>query len=1047
LNIGPAEHVLARLRAGWTLRAGARVARASWLCVVIGWLLTSLAHAQIELPVGNLADRIEVAADGGSHWVEGVYDVYLLRGNCYIHQGLTYARSQEAVLWIERGGIGGEPPHKVIAWLEGDVRIDYQPAGAQAAPQAKPAGGARLTDKKWFGRFYSNLPVDVRPMKLSPPPSAKPEIYARAFAALGTASGTNTPGGSNTSGGTVQKAQFAEPVAPGPPIIGPPPGMVRIRLQGRSAVNADAELNTINPNTNEMVAIIKSGVNIIVDGLDNFGSIDVETDNLVIWTEGALQGNEEGQSLQSKDRPLEIYMEGNVVFRQGERIIHAQRMYYDVRRQTGIVLSAEVLTPVPKYEGLLKLRADVLQQLGPDRFLAQNASLTSSRFGVPGYELRSGLMTYEDVQHPRINPLTGAPEVDSTGGPIIDHEKLATSRNNFLYIEQVPVLYWPFMATDLEKPNYYVNSINVRNDRVFGTQILTEFDAYQILGIRNPNGTKWTLSADYLSERGPAGGTTFNYERQTFWGIPESTTGFFDVWAIKDHGLDNLGLDRRAIPPEKDFRGRLLAQHRQMLPNNFQLTGEVGLISDFNFLEQYFEREYDQLKDQTTDIELKQYLDNSTWSGFASVRLNPFFTETEWLPRLDHFWIGEPLLNDTLTWYEHTNIAYARFKSAQPPTDPAQFAHWGPLAWELPADSTHLGERLATRHEIDLPFSLGAVKFDPYLIGELARWGEALDFNDENRAYGAAGIRASLPIWSVDPQVESQLFNVHGIAHKMVFETDISYARSSQPLEDFALYDQIDDNDIEAYRRWYPFNDFNVLPQNIPKPFDERFYALRRGLGNWVASPSTEIADDLFAARMGLRQRWQTKRGPLGNQRIVDWIVFNTDFTLFPDPNRDNFGQVFGLLDYNFRWHVGDRTTVVSDGYFDFYDNAPKYATIGMFLNRPPRGSLFMGLHSLNGPITSNVIATSYSYRMSPKWMSTFGTTFDLHDARNIGQNFTLTRIGESFLLVMNVNVDTSKNNVGANIAVIPRFLQGRLGSSVPSAGMNLPVAGVYGLE
>ena len=89
--------------------------------------------AQIELPTGNLNDRIEVAADGGSHWVEGSYDVYLLRGNCYIHQGLTYARSREAVLWIERGGPGGEPPHKVIAWLEGDVTIDYQASGASLA--------------------------------------------------------------------------------------------------------------------------------------------------------------------------------------------------------------------------------------------------------------------------------------------------------------------------------------------------------------------------------------------------------------------------------------------------------------------------------------------------------------------------------------------------------------------------------------------------------------------------------------------------------------------------------------------------------------------------------------------------------------------------------------------------------------------------------------------------------------------------------------------------------------------------------------------------
>ncbi len=1004
--------------------------------VLIGCSFAHPARGQVELPAGNLADPIEVAADGGSHWVEGAYDVYLLRGNCLIHQGLTYARSRDAVIWIERGGPAGEPPHKVIAWLEGNVEINYQPTTAPpgAANQNKAAGAAKLSEKTWFGRYYSARPIDVRPMKLSEQSAAQSDLYRRAFTAMGTPDGK------------VKKAQFAEPIAPPPPIIGPPPGMVRIRLQGRSAVNADAEVNTINPATNEVVVIVKSGVNIIVDGLDNFGSIDVDTDNLVIWTVGGFQRNAEGQSLQPKDRPLEIYMEGNVVFRQGERIIHAQRMYYDVRRQAGIVLSAEVLTPIPKFEGLLKLRAEVLQQLGPDQFLAQNASLTSSRFGVPGYELRSGLMTYDDVQHPRINPLSGAPEVDPTGGPIIDHQKLATSRNNFLYVEQVPVFYWPFLATDLDEPNFYIESIRVKSDRVFGTQVLTDFDAYQILGIRNkPAGTKWTLSTDYLSKRGPAGGTTFNYQRQTLFGVPDSTSGFVDIWGIKDHGVDNLGLLRRDVPPEKDFRGRILAQHRQLLPDNFQLTGEVGLISDFNFLEQYFEREYDQLKDQTTDLELKQYLDNSTWSGFASARLNPFFTETEWLPRLDHYWIGQPLLNDRLTWYEHTNIAYARFKSAQPPTDPAQLAHWGPLPWEAPASSARIGERLATRQELDLPFSVGAVKFDPYVIGELARWGESLDFNDENRAYGAAGLRASLPVWSVDPTVESQLFNVHGIAHKMVFETDISYARSSQPLQDFALYDQIDDNDIEAYRRWYSFEDFGVPPSAVPLQFDERFYALRRGLGNWVASPSTEIADNLFATRLGLRQRWQTKRGPLGNQHVIDWVVLNTDVTLFPDPNRDNFGQVVGLADYNFRWHVGDRTTVVSDGYFDFFTNAPKYVTIGTFLNRPPRGSLYMGFHSLNGPITSNVFATSYSYRMSPKWMSTFGTTFDLATGLNIGQNLMLTRIGESFLFMMNFNVDTSKGNVGANFAIQPRFMQGRLGGQ--SRGMAVPVAGAYGLE
>ena len=994
--------------------------------------------AQVELPAGKLSDRIVVAADAGSHWVEGVYDVYLLHGNCLINQGLTYARSRDAVLWIERGGERGEPPHKVIAYLEGDVDINYR----QGDAPGKAGGAASLKDKSWFGRFYSVSPVDVQKMQLEAPPPQKPPVYEHAQANFDPAPKAAL---------TADAAQFAEPIPAPAPLVAPPPGQYRIRVQKRSAVSPDGDVFS-NPATNEYIALLQGGLNIVVDGVDQLGSIDVDTDNLVIWTEGQLQPGAQGESFQDKNRPLEIYMEGNVVFRQGDRTIYAQRMYYDVRRETGIVLAVEMKTPVPKFEGLMTLKADVVQQVGRDRFVAQNASLTSSRFGVPGYELRARDMSYEDVQHPRIDPLTGIPAVDPTGAQIIDHEKMVTSRNNVIAIEQVPVFYWPVIATDMEQPNYYLDGVRFTSDRVFGNRIMTDWDGYQLLGIRNkPPGTKLIFSADYLSKRGPATGATFNYERQTLWGVPASTSGFVDMWGIYDNGLDNLGYLRRDFIPENTFdpnrqhlRGRLLAQHRQLLPNDWQLTGELGYISDNNFLEQYYEREWDQLKDESTDLEIKKYLDNSSFSGFASARLNPFFTETNWLPRVDHFWLGQPLLGDRLTWYEHTNLAYAQFKSATQPTLATDQLNWAPLPWEGPAGTTRQGDRVATRQELDLPFAASVVKFDPYVLGEVAHWGQVLDNSDLSRAYGTFGLRASLPIWTVDPTIQSTLFNVNGIAHKMVFDIDAFYSQATTNVTNLPLYDQVDDNDIEAYRRWLAFTDFGGPPP-VPPQYDERFYAIRRGLQNWVASPSTEIANDLTAVRLGLRQRWQTKRGPIGRQRIVDWILFNTDVTVFPDASRDNFGATLGLLDYDFRWHVGDRTTVVSDGYFDFFTNAPQYASIGMFVNRPPRGNVYLGFRSFEGPISSNVVVTSYSYRMSPKWMSTFGTTFDIKNARNIGQNFTITRIGESFLMVLNVNVDTSKGNVGATMAVQPRFLQGRTGT--PLGGMTVPLAGMYGLE
>ncbi len=110
--------------------------------------------------------------------------------------------------------------------------------------------------------------------------------------------------------------------------------------------------------------------------------------------------------------PLEFYAEGNVVLRQGERTICADRLYYDVPNSVGTILNADVLTPVRNYAGLLRLHADVVQQTAQDRFFAQNAFLTSSRMGYPGYRLQAGDIYFQDIQSPMIDPLTGQPVID-----------------------------------------------------------------------------------------------------------------------------------------------------------------------------------------------------------------------------------------------------------------------------------------------------------------------------------------------------------------------------------------------------------------------------------------------------------------------------------------------------------------------------------------------------------------------------------------------------------------------------------------------------------
>ena len=204
----------------------------------------------------------------------------------------------------------------------------------------------------------------------------------------------------------------------------------------------------------------------------------------------------------------------------------------------------------------------------------------------------------------------------------------------------------------------------------------------------------------------------------------------------------------------------------------------------------------------------------------------------------------------------------------------------------LPYENNVIGERLVSRQEIDLPFQAGPVKLVPYALGELGHWGQDLQQQSIDRAYGQVGVRSSLPMWNADNSVESRLWNLHGLAHKVIFEAEFSYADSTQNVDQFPLYDQLDDDTINQYRRNIPFFDYgqpfntraSPTPFRTPVPFgidnryDPRSYAVRRGIGSWVTGPS-EVVNDLTAFRVGARQRWQTKRGPYGNRRIVDWVV------------------------------------------------------------------------------------------------------------------------------------------------------------------------------
>jgi hypothetical protein len=1008
-----------RLFANWRWPRHLRFAAAR---LVIAFLAYPLALATSS--AGEISpDPVEVSGNLIHRWQVGGADASLLEGDCILrHRGKQV--SADSMLLLVDGPVGHVRSRVVVAGL--------REAGAKAIkPQVFTF--ETLSEPKIQASLFRGKPKQ-QPTLLS----YLPDDAAQ---------------GSETS--PIQQAQFAETIVT-PPAAGPAPitlsdgattggvtfmtgggtRSVEIRARGASRPPVIESIN--RPDVGETVILARGGVTVLIRDvtaqlpsgeLMELGTISLSANRVVGWlplVSGIFNGTAD---LSQSDG--ELYLEGDIVFRQGQRIIYAESMYYNVNAQRGVILNAEAITTIPEYQGIVRLKADVMQQISRGKFIAFDAAVTSSRMGVPRYWLQSQRLQLTDRERIVQDALTGVPVVESQ--PYVE------SQDNFVYVGGVPVFYWPRLATSLERPTSYVSGIGIKNDDIFGTQILLDFDLFQLFGIENaPKGADWELSIDYLSKRGPAIGTTLDYSLPGLMGIPGPVNGFFDTWVMHDRGLDTLGRDRINLKPEKSTRGRSLLRHRHYLPNDYELIGEIGWISDRNFLESYLENEWDQELDHRTGLRLRKYINHQMLDLSLNAQANDFFTTTEQLPRLDHWLIGGSLLGDRLTWSAHSNIGYSRLRVGDLPNDPSEAAEYSPT----PGEINSKGVVASTRHELSLPLQLGVLKVIPNVSGEVSYYGEAADGESLTRLLGQAGIRTSLSAWRVDPTIQSSLLNVRGLAHKVEWTAEYFYADSDTNLDQLPLYDPLDDHAQQQFRsRFITANYGGTLPDQ----FDPRTYAFRQGFQQLVASPSNEIADDLQLFRFGLHQRWQTKRGLPGRERIVDLFRLNIDASVFPKDDRDNFGKSMGPATYDLEYNVGDRVSLLSDGYIDFFSGGLRSISAGVRSSRPGLGEVYLGLMSLEGPISSTVLRSTVDYRMNEKWIASAGTTYDFGQTGNVGQTLGITRIGESMLLRLGINVDRGRDNVGIGFGIEPRFWPkprlGRVG------GQLIPPPGVEGLE
>lgn len=793
----------------------------------------------------------------------------------------------------------------------------------------------------------------------------------------------------------------------------------RVRIRPRSNDPVRVESFTSRDTVpEERVTVITGGVNVLVDGVDEDvlglgvspGLVDLSADRVVIWTmAGEGDSLESGSTvIQPANARFQVYLEGNIVIRQGQNTVRATHAFFDAAAGKALLLNGELRVPILQTGGEVRARGDRIRQIGVNRFHVQSGWVTTSPYGKPGYRIQASDIFVEP-----------GPSMFTATDPVTGHQGVKsstwiTSLNNQFIAGDVPIAYLPKISGPAEDPGIPIRSAAISSDSIFGLQVNTVWNLNKVLGIPKTPGHNFDLLGDYRSERGPGAGIRGDYKGNSGLGDYQGNGNLYYQY---DNGTDNLGLDRRRLNVPDNNRGEATWRHRQELPGDALVFGEIGYLSDRNYLEQFNENRFDTDKDVETVFGLRQ--DLGAYSGLLWGRgdLLGFEANTQWLPRADVYAFSQPLFNGLAYWSMHSSVGYADMQRMETPADPND--PYTPAG--LPYITNASGAVAMTRHELAAPFNVGPVTFEPFAMGEAAWWEEGFTSSSVDRYLMNAGLRARMTATRLFPFVRSDILGLNGLAHKHDTMLEYSYTDSSRGLNEIPQYNEIDDNAQERFRTRYTLQ---IFPGVIPTEFNPRNYALRSGAGLWTSAPYHEIADDFQALRLGFRDRLQTKAGPPESQRIRDWMVWEYGASFFPNADQDNFGEDFGLLYSHYRWNVSDRTSVLTDASWDLFSKSQNLWSVGLLTQRSLRGSLYLGFRQVEAKdyLQSQTFISSYSYQMSPRYISTASYAYDVAEGETRGTSLTVSRVGLDWILHFGLGFDFSKDNVGLGISLEPRF-------------------------
>lgn len=949
-----------------------RLTRGAWLAPTL-LLATPGVRAQSPVPLSGRPQEPIEAADISEHDVElfgrlaslwqladGTQVIEYV-GDFALHMGQRRLSAQEAVIWMRDRDFDGRNYRFFEVFLHRRARV-REPAGTVT------------TGEQLFVTFSSFGQVALFADKKVFEPAAETNLYeaAQAWRSRLVEQGAKAPG--------VTPLPLEAPPAAEPP----KPRLPVTIVPGKRLISEMRE--------GERLVIALGGIYLSQGAPDSSEFLEIRADNAVLFLppsaleRGLLEARPEqepGATRPAEEIPLEeadresvpaeegeqpiaqaarwvsgAYLEGDVVLSRGERVIRSPSVYYDFETNRALILDAVMSVFEPTRGVPIVVRARQVRQLSSTEYSAVKAKVTSSEFHTPHYHIGAERVYLQDR-----TPGRGDAEV--TGLIAGSYKMYHTTLN----VEGVPVAYWPYARGDFKQSETILRSIHIGYSDDYGGIVRTKWYLANLLGLEEPEGFDSTLRLDYLSERGPGVGIDIDYLRDDYYGL-------FRSYYINDRGTDDLGGFRDDIEPDTENRGRILWRHRHYLPKDWELTLEFSYISDPTYLEQFEEDEFDAGKKQETVVYLKKQKDNWAVTALANWRLVEWDTQTEHLPDLSFFLIGQPL-GEIASAYTEAHAGVVRYRP-----DDRRFFDRLRLDNTAATDSVARGD---LRQEFTLPVKLGPVRVVPFAMIRGGGWSDTPhDGGSEGRVLGQYGLRSNMYLSRLYPGIEWRLLDVHDLRHVIKPELIAWLAHSN-----------LDSRELT--------------------PFDE-------GL---------EDIDEIDGVTVAVRQRLQTKRGGPGNWRVVDWVTFDLEAGFFSDAQYDEFTRgrtvwyrpensitqnyIYG----NAIWRITDSTAVLTDFNWDLDEGKFDTYNLSLAVERTPRLAYFFGWRFVR-EIESNLLGFGANYQISAKHTIAFRNYYDIDLGRNAEFTVTYIRKWPRWYTGLTFELDDARDTVGVSLVLWP---------------------------